>query len=48
VEPCLPEGPAVLGFVAARIAEEIAGREGFYAERASQAAWLVERLGLDA
>ena len=46
VEPSIPEGPALLGFVAARIAEEISGREGYTAERESQAGWLVERLGL--
>lgn len=47
VEPSVPEGPALLGFVAARIAEEISGAEGYRAERASQAAWLAERLGLE-
>jgi hypothetical protein len=45
-EPWIPEGPAVLGFVAARIAEEISGAEGFRSERARQADWLIERLGL--
>ena len=44
--PSIPEGPALLGFVAARIAEEISGREGYQAERTVQTAWLVERLGL--
>jgi hypothetical protein len=48
IEPSIREGPALLGFVAARIAEEISGRDGYHAERARQAAWLVERLGLDA
>jgi len=49
VEPSLPEGPALLGFVAARIAEEIEGRAAAYeAERARQAEWLTERLGLGA
>jgi hypothetical protein len=47
VEPSVPEGPALLGFVAARIAEEISGTEGYHAERARQTAWLVERLGLE-
>jgi hypothetical protein len=47
VEPSVPQGPALLGFVATRIAEEISGREGYQAERASQTAWLVERLGLE-
>ena len=48
IDPAVPEGPALLGFVAARIAEEISGREGYWAERARQASWLTERLGLDA
>jgi hypothetical protein len=48
VEPSVPEGPALLGFIAARIAEEIDGPDAYHAERARQAAWLVERLGLDA
>jgi hypothetical protein len=48
VEPSIPEGPALLGFVAARIAEEISGRQAYHAERAAQTAWLVERLGLEA
>jgi hypothetical protein len=48
IEPSVPEGPALLGFVAARIAEEISGTEAYHAERARQAAWLVERLGLTA
>jgi hypothetical protein len=47
VEPSIPEGPALLGFVAARIAEEISGAEAYHAERARQTEWLVERLGLD-
>jgi hypothetical protein len=46
VEPSVPEGPALLGFVAARIAEEISGPEGYQAERAHQTKWLVQRLGL--
>ncbi len=49
VEPSVPEGPALLGFVAARIAEEIAGSpDAYHAERARQSAWLAERLGLPA
>jgi len=47
IEPSVPEGPALLGFVAARIAERRAGAEGYHAERARQAAWLVERLRLE-
>jgi len=46
IEPSIPEGPALLGFVAARIAEEIAGVEAYHAERTRQTAWLVEHLGL--
>ena len=49
VEPSIHEGPALLGFVAARIAEEIAGTPDAYrAERERQAAWLSGRLGLAA
>jgi hypothetical protein len=48
VEPSVPEGPALLGFVAARIAEEISGVEAYHAERARQTEWLVERLGIAA
>jgi hypothetical protein len=48
IEPSVPEGPALLGFVAARIAEEISGPDAYYAERARQTEWLVERLGLPA
>lgn len=48
VESSVPEGPALLGFHAARIAEEISGADGYHAERARQSAWLVERLDLDA
>jgi hypothetical protein len=43
-----PEGPAVLGFCAARIAAEVDGRDGYQRERAAQSRWLVERLGLGA
>jgi hypothetical protein len=46
VEPSIPEGPALLGFVAARIAEERGGRTAYQAERARQARWLAERLSL--
>jgi hypothetical protein len=46
VEPSLPEGPALLGFVAARIAEELSGIEAYHAERARQSRWLADRLGL--
>jgi hypothetical protein len=48
IEPSRPEGPALLGYIPARIAEELDGAEGYHRERASQAAWLVDRLGLSA
>jgi hypothetical protein len=46
VEPSTAEGPALLGFVAARIAEERDGIAAYHAERARQVAWLSARLGL--
>jgi hypothetical protein len=46
IEPSIPEGPALLGFVAARIAEQLSGPAAYREERARQTAWLVERLGL--
>ena len=46
IEPSMPEGPALLGFIAARIAEEIDGPAAYAAERARQTDWLVEELGL--
>jgi hypothetical protein len=46
IEPSIPEGPALRGFVAARIAEERDGVAAYHAERARQVAWLTERLGL--
>jgi sirohydrochlorin ferrochelatase len=46
VEPSVPEGPALLGFVAARIAEKISGPDAYHAERRHQADWLADRLGL--
>jgi len=48
VEPATAEGPALLGFVAARIAEERRGVAAYRAERAAQAAWLADRLHLSA
>jgi hypothetical protein len=48
IEPALPEGPALLGFVAGRIAEEISGSSAYRGERTRQANWLAEHLGLDA
>jgi hypothetical protein len=46
VEPSIPEGGALLGFIAARIAEVIDGEDGYHRERGLQADWLVERLQL--
>jgi hypothetical protein len=46
IEPSFPEGPALLGFVAARIAEELSGTEAYHAERARQSRWLAQELGL--
>jgi hypothetical protein len=46
IEPSVPEGPALLGFVAARIAEQRDGIRAYHAERGRQTAWLVEQLGL--
>jgi len=46
VELGIPEGPALLGFVAARIAEERDGLDAYHAERDRQRSWLVERLAL--
>jgi hypothetical protein len=48
VEPSIPEGPALLSFVAARIAEELGGSEAYHAERARQREWLAGRLELEA
>jgi hypothetical protein len=47
VAPSIAEGPALLGFIAARIAEERGGVAAYHAERARQQAWLAERLGLE-
>ena len=44
LEGSIPEGPALLGFMAARVAEEISGVDAYYGERARQTAWLMERL----
>lgn len=46
--PSVREGPALLGFMAARIAEEVRGPDAYRRERERQATWLVERLGLGA
>jgi hypothetical protein len=39
-------GPALMGFIAARMAEAISGIDAYVAERARQSAWLAERLDL--
>jgi hypothetical protein len=46
VEPAAANGPASMGFIAARIAEARDGLDAYRAERARQVVWLVERLGL--
>ena len=46
VEPAAANGPASIGFIAARIAEARDGVDAYRAERARQVAWLVERLAL--
>ena len=44
IEPSIPDGAAMLGFMAAAIAEERGGMDAYRAERERQAAWLAERL----
>ena len=44
IEPSITDGPAMLGFMAAAIAEERGGMDAYRAERGFQAAWLAERL----
>ena len=46
IEHSIPEGPALLSFVAARIAEEAGGVEAYHAERARHADWIADRLRL--
>jgi hypothetical protein len=46
VAPSLHKGGALLGFVAARIAQRISGPDAYHAERARQTEWLLGRLGL--
>ena len=46
VEPASAGGPAAIGFIAARIAEERDGPAAYHAERAHQVAWLSARLAL--
>jgi len=38
--------PALMGYIAARMAESISGIDGYVAERARQSDWLAERLDL--
>jgi hypothetical protein len=45
-ESSVPEGPALLSFVAARIAEEAGGVGAYHAERARHAGWIADRLRL--
>jgi hypothetical protein len=40
-------GPAMLGFVAARLAEELGGVHAYVEERGRQSAWLADLLDLD-
>jgi hypothetical protein len=47
VEPSTREGPALLGYIARRLAEEHDGPAAYDRERERQAAWLAERLALD-
>lgn len=44
IEPLVRYGPALLGFMAARIAQERDGVAAYRAERERQATWLAERL----
>ena len=44
IEPSIPDGAAMLGFMAAAIAEERGGMDAYRAERERQSAWLAERL----
>ena len=39
-------GPALMGYIAARMAEAISGVDAYVDERARQSAWLAERLDL--
>jgi hypothetical protein len=40
-------GPALMGFMAARIAEQLGGVEAYVEERRRQSEWLTDRLALD-
>jgi hypothetical protein len=41
------DGPALVGFVAARVAEAVGGVQAYRDERARQSHWLADRLDLD-
>jgi hypothetical protein len=40
-------GPALMGYIAARLGEAISGVQGYVDERGRQSAWLADRLGLE-
>jgi len=44
IDSSIPDGPAMLAFMAAAIAEQRGGMEAHLAERARQASWLAEQL----
>jgi hypothetical protein len=44
IDSSIPEGPSMLAFMAAAIAEQRGGQPAYRAERERQAAWLAERL----
>jgi hypothetical protein len=44
IDASIADGPAMLGFMAAAIAEQTGGYAAYVAERQRQAAWLVARL----
>jgi hypothetical protein len=44
IESSISDGPAMLGFMAAAIAEQRGGPDAYRSERERQAAWLAERL----
>ena len=45
--PAIAAGPALLGFIAARMAEEFGGVEAYREERMRQSVWLADLLALD-
>jgi hypothetical protein len=44
IDSSIPDGPAMLAFMAAAIAEQRGGQPAYRAERERQAVWLAERL----